>query len=45
VATHDCAGDCGMTNVPESEMTEIDGKWYCAGCARKAQEDHGHDHG
>ena len=47
VATHDCAGACGMTNVPEDQLTEIDGKWYCAGCAAKAkEEDHsGHDHG
>lgn len=48
VATHDCAGDCGMTNAPEDQMTEIDGKWYCTGCAAKLteEEDHsGHDHG
>ncbi len=50
VAVHDCDGACGMTNVPEDQLTEIDGKWYCAGCAPKAQEeadeDHsGHDHG
>jgi len=47
-AVHDCAGGCGMTAVPESEMTEIDGKWYCAGCAKKIQEEKehaGHDHG
>ena len=50
VAAHDCAGGCGMTNTPEDQMTEVDGKWYCAGCAAKAteekEEDHtGHDHG
>jgi len=33
-AAHDCAGGCGMTAVPEAQMTEIDGKWYCAGCAK-----------
>lgn len=48
LAVHDCAGDCGMTNVPEDQLTEVAGKWYCAGCALKAQEadeDHsGHDH-
>jgi hypothetical protein len=43
VATHDCAGGCGMTNWPEDQMTEIDGKWYCAGCAKKVQETHDHD--
>jgi hypothetical protein len=45
VATHDCAGACGMTAVPEDQLTEIDGKWYCAGCAAKAKEggaDSGH---
>jgi hypothetical protein len=46
VAAHDCAGGCGMTNVPEDQLTEIDGKWYCAGCAKKVQESHeGHGHG
>ena len=46
VAVHDCAGGCGMTNVPEDQLTEIDGKWYCAGCAKKVQESHeGHGHG
>ena len=37
VAAHDCAGGCGMKAVPEDKMTEIDGKFYCAGCAKKAQ--------
>jgi len=41
VATHDCAAGCGMTNVPEDQMTEIDGKWYCAHCAKKMQEQAG----
>ena len=46
VAVHDCAGGCGMTNVAEDQLTEIDGQWYCAGCAKKAQESHeGHGHG
>jgi hypothetical protein len=46
VAAHDCAGGCGMTNVPEDQLTEIDGKWYCAGCAKKAADEHeGHGHG
>lgn len=39
VAAHDCAGGCGMKNWPEDQMTEIDGKWYCAGCAKKVQAD------
>lgn len=41
-AAHDCAGGCGMTAVPEAEMTEIDGKWYCAGCARGLKKDAHH---
>ena len=50
VAVHDCDGGCGMTNVPVDKMTEVDGKFYCAGCAAKLEEgdeeDHsGHDHG
>jgi len=46
VATHDCAGGCGMKAVPEDKMTEVDGKWYCAGCAKKAQAEHeGHGEG
>jgi len=46
VAVHDCAGTCGMTNVPEDQLTEIDGKWYCAGCAKKVQaEKTGHGNG
>jgi len=38
VAAHDCAGGCGMKAVPEADMTEVNGKWYCAGCAKKAAE-------
>jgi hypothetical protein len=38
VATHDCDGGCGMTAVPEDQLTQIDGKWYCAACAKKVQE-------
>ena len=45
VAVHDCAGGCGMTAVPEDQMTEVDGKWYCAGCAKKAQAEHPHGEG
>lgn len=48
VATHDCDGACGMTSVPEDQLTEVDGKWYCAGCAPKDEttdEHAGHDHG
>lgn len=37
-AVHDCAGGCGMTAVPEAQMTQIDGKWYCAGCAKGMQQ-------
>jgi len=37
VAVHDCAGGCGMKAMPEDKMTEIDGKFYCAGCAKKVQ--------
>jgi hypothetical protein len=42
VATHDCDGGCGMTAVPEDQLTEIDGKWYCAGCAAKAAKSTDH---
>jgi Na+-transporting methylmalonyl-CoA/oxaloacetate decarboxylase gamma subunit len=35
VVLHDCAGGCGMKDVPETAMVEKDGKWYCAGCAAK----------
>ncbi len=45
VAAHDCAGECGMKAVPEDQMTEVDGKWYCAGCAKKAQAEHPHGEG
>jgi len=41
-AVHDCAGGCGMTNVPEDQLTLIDGKWYCAGCAKKMAAEHPH---
>jgi hypothetical protein len=37
VAVHDCDGGCGMKAQPEETMTEIDGKWYCAGCVEKAK--------
>lgn len=45
VATHDCAGDCGMKNVPADQLTEIDGKYYCAGCKDKAEAAHTHEQG
>ena len=45
VATHDCDGGCGMKDVPMDQLTEVHGKYYCAGCAKKADEEHGHDHG
>lgn len=35
--THDCDGGCGMTNVPMDHLTEIDGKFYCQGCANKVK--------
>ena len=55
-ARHDCAGGCGMMDWPEDQMTQIDGQWYCKGCAANLQggeshdhdhgdDDHGHDHG
>jgi hypothetical protein len=44
VAAHDCAGECGMKAVPEDQMTEVDGKWYCAACAKKAQAEGEADH-
>ena len=47
VAYHDCDGGCGMTHVPMDQLTEIDGKYYCAGCAAKvkaAAEEEGGDH-
>lgn len=38
LAVHDCDGGCGMKAVPEEKMTQIDGKWYCAGCVEKAKK-------
>jgi hypothetical protein len=38
VALHDCDGGCGMTQMAAAQTTEIDGKFYCAGCAKKVQE-------
>ena len=53
--THDCDGACGMTAVPVDKLTEVNGKYYCAGCANKAKaeaegekaddEHKGHSHG
>ncbi|MEN8006149.1 MAG: hypothetical protein ABFS42_04000 [Candidatus Krumholzibacteriota bacterium] len=48
VAAHDCAGECGMKAVPEDQMVEIEGKWYCGGCAKHMQtegEAEGHGEG
>jgi formylmethanofuran dehydrogenase subunit E len=42
-ATVECAGGCGM-EMPKSAATEIDGKFYCAGCAAKMAGDM-HEHG
>ena len=46
VATHDCDGGCGMKAMPADQTTEIDGKFYCAGCAKHMQEGNheGHNH-
>ena len=44
VAVHTCAGGCGMKDMPADQMTEIDGKFYCAGCAKKV-ESGGEGHG
>lgn len=46
VAVHDCDGGCGMTKVPVDQLTQVDDKFYCTGCAKHAQEeDHsGHNH-
>ncbi len=44
VASHDCDGGCGMTNVPMDQLTEVGGKYYCAGCATKAKAAAEHDH-
>ena len=42
VVAHDCDGGCGMKDVPLDQLKEIDGKFYCAGCAQnvKPEEDH-----
>ncbi len=46
VVTHDCEGGCGMTDMPADKTTEIDGKFYCVGCAKHLQSDdhEGHSH-
>jgi len=44
VATHDCDGGCGMTNVPVDKMTVKDGKYFCAGCAAKLETEDAHEH-
>ncbi len=41
--THDCAGGCGMTKMPADKTTEVDGKFYCAGCAKKAEAGDSHE--
>ncbi|MCP4549803.1 MAG: hypothetical protein GY835_25390 [bacterium] len=35
LAAHDCDGGCGMTDVPMERLSEVDGKYYCAGCKVK----------
>jgi len=37
-ARHDCDGGCGLTNLPLSQLTEIDGKYYCPVCVEKARQ-------
>ncbi len=45
VAAHDCDGGCGMKAMPADQTVEVDGKFYCKGCAAKAKEhDHEGDH-
>lgn len=44
-AVHDCDGGCGMKDVPVDQLTEIDGKFYCAGCAKKMKGDDQSGHG
>ncbi len=45
VATHDCDGGCGMKDMPADKTTEVDGKFYCAGCVPKDDGGHeGHNH-
>lgn len=46
-ARHDCAGGCGMKDWPEDQMTQIEGQWYCKGCAANLEQgtDEPHDHG
>lgn len=47
ITAHDCDGGCGMKDVPVDQLTEIDGKYYCAGCKDKVEKDDhaGHGHG
>ncbi len=42
--THDCDGGCGMKAVPLDKLTEINGKFYCAGCAAKAKTEESAEH-
>lgn len=47
IVNHDCEGDCGMTNMKPEHTKEIDGKFYCTGCAKKladSDEHKGHNH-
>lgn len=44
VAVHDCDGGCGMTAVPEAQMTQVDGKWYCKGCLAKVEAEKTAEH-
>jgi len=42
IATHDCEGDWGMMNMTPEQTKEIDGKFYCTGCAKKVAADDAH---
>ncbi len=49
IAVHDCDGNCGMKDVPLTQLTELNGKYYCSGCVAKmntkGKDDHeGHSH-
>lgn len=43
VVAHDCAGDCGMTNMTPEQTKEVDGKFYCTGCAKKLEKTDAHE--
>jgi len=39
VVLHDCEGDCGMTQMAAEHTKEIDGHFYCTGCALKMEDE------